>query len=95
MNITVGQILVWVIVGALAGSLAGILIKRRARGFGPWGNLLIGLVGALIGGAIFDLLNINVGLGQITITGEDVLAAFLGALLVLAAVHWLRGRRLF
>ncbi len=92
MDLNIGQIIVWVIMGALAGSLAGILIKGQRKGFGLWGNLLVGLVGAVIGGLIFDLLNINLGLGAITFTGEDLVAAFVGSLLVLAIVAYLRRR---
>ncbi len=87
MDLNIGQIIVWVIMGALAGSLAGILIKGQRKGFGLWGNLL-----AVIGGLIFDLLNINLGLGAITFTGEDLVAAFVGSLLVLAIVAYLRRR---
>ena len=58
MNITLdySQIIVWLIVGALAGSIAGMLVKRTREGFGPFTNLGIGLVGALIGGFIFKAL---------------------------------------
>ena len=44
MNITLdySQIIVWLIVGALAGSIAGMLVKRTREGFGPFTNLGIG-----------------------------------------------------
>ena len=86
MSITFGQIIVWLIVGALAGSLAGMLVKGSKRGFGTWTNLGIGLVGALLGGLLFKLFNINLGLGAIAITFEDLIAAFLGSLIFLAIV---------
>jgi uncharacterized membrane protein YeaQ/YmgE (transglycosylase-associated protein family) len=50
MNITLAKVIVWLIVGGLAGSLAGMLVKRTKEGFGRWTNFGIGLVGAIIGG---------------------------------------------
>jgi len=54
MHFTLDEIGTWLIVGALAGSLAGVLVKRRKEGFGGLTNLGIGLVGALLGGALFS-----------------------------------------
>lgn len=92
MNISVGQIVVWLIVGALAGSLTGMVVRRKKQGFGRVQNLVIGLVGALIGGAIFNLFNINLGLGQIAVSVEDLLAAFLGSLILLGVIWFVRRR---
>lgn len=91
MKITADEVIAWLIVGALAGSLAGMLVKRRKEGFGYLVNLGVGLVGALIGGFLFKLLNINLGLlGAITITSEEVVAAVCGALIFLAIIWGLR-----
>ena len=92
MSITLGQLIVWLIVGALAGSLAGWAVKGRKRGFGLLNNLLLGLIGAVVGGAIFDLLNLSLGLGEIVITAEDLIAAFAGSLIVLVLVSVFRRR---
>ncbi len=46
MKITVDDVITWLIVGALAGWLAGMLVKRRKQGFGHLANLGIGLVSA-------------------------------------------------
>ena len=89
----VGEIIVWLIVGALAGTLAGMVVKRTKRGFGPLPNLGIGMVGALIGGGIFNLFKIDLGLGQIAVTFEDLLAAFIGSLIVVLVVWIWRRRR--
>jgi len=43
MNVTVSQIIVWLIVGALAGSLTGVVVKGTKKGFGPFTNLGIGV----------------------------------------------------
>src|SRR5262245_60453433 len=60
---TVGKVVVWLIVGALAGTLAGRLVTFTRIGFGFLTNLGVGMVGALVGGALFRLFNINLGLG--------------------------------
>ena len=39
-----------------------MLVKRRKEGFGRLWNLVIGLIGALIGGLLFKVLGINLGL---------------------------------
>lgn len=88
---SLGQIIVWIVVGLLGGSLAGLLAKGEKRGFGLWNNLLIGLAGAVIGGSLFRVLGIFPGLESVTVSLRDVVAAFLGSLLVLLGL-WVRGR---
>jgi uncharacterized membrane protein YeaQ/YmgE (transglycosylase-associated protein family) len=82
INLEVGQIIVWIIIGSIAGFLAGLVF--RGRGYGAVGNLVIGLLGAIIGGFLLDLLNVQLG-GRLTLvfTATDLLGAFLGALLLL------------
>ena len=43
---------------------AGMVVKRQKTGFGRFGNLGVGLVGALIGGALVKLFSIDLGLGN-------------------------------
>ena len=93
MEISVGQVIVWIIIGALAGSLTGMVMTRSRQGFGRWTNLVVGLIGALIGGFLFDLFNIDLGLGELAITFEDLLAAFIGSLILLAIIAFLRRMR--
>jgi len=81
-----GNIIVWLIVGALAGTLIGMLIKGKKKGFGIFANIGIGMAGALIGGAIFRVFGINLGLGQIAISFEDLIAACMGSLIFVFAV---------
>lgn len=50
--------LLWfLIIGALAGWIAGELTK--GHGFGLAGNLVVGILGALLGGFLFDILNVQ------------------------------------
>src|SRR5258708_21169140 len=79
MNI--GQIIVWIIVGGFAGTFAGRAVTLKKAGLGRWMNLLIGMAGAVIGGALFRLLRIDFGLGGLKVTFEDFLAALLASML--------------
>ena len=66
--------LIWfLLVGLIAGWLAGKV--TRGHGYGLWGNLTLGCLGALLGGFLFGLLGIHVG-GLI----GAVMAAFVGAI---------------
>lgn len=96
MNQLLGQIIVWLIVGGLAGTLAGRLVTMKKEGLGRWTNLAIGLIGALIGGGFFKLFHIDLGLGEIKVSFEDLIAAFVGALLFIVTwrlTGWYRGRK--
>lgn len=53
------NLLVFLAVGALAGWLAGMIMK--GRGFGVIGNIIVGIVGAVLGGYIFGWLGITTG----------------------------------
>ncbi len=96
MEVTISDLLVWLIVGLLAGSLAGLLVKRSKQGFGRLANLGLGLVGAVVGGFLFDLLRIDLGLANISISLQDIVAALVGSLLFLIALYfvnnWYRNR---
>ena len=72
--------------GLLGGSLAGLIITRERKGFGLARNMGLGLAGAIIGGLLFRLLGLLSGLDQISISLRDVVAAFVGSLIVLAAI---------
>jgi uncharacterized membrane protein YeaQ/YmgE (transglycosylase-associated protein family) len=93
MHVSLDQLIVWFIVGAIAGSLAGLVVKRNKRGFGWLANLGIGLVGALVGGLLFRLLRIDLGLGVISVSLEDIVAAFVGAIVCLIALRLLQSLR--
>jgi len=70
--------LIWVlIIGAVAGFLAGLIFK--GKGFGFVLNILIGIVGSFLGSFLFGKLGISIGSG---IWGE-LIAAVVGALIFL------------
>ena len=55
----VQQVAIALVIGGVAGWLAGFIVK--GGGFGLIGNIIVGLLGALLGGWIFGLLNISIG----------------------------------
>lgn len=55
------SLVVFLIVGAVAGWLAGLLVK--GYGFGLVGNIVVGIVGALIAGWLFPTLGFQIGTG--------------------------------
>lgn len=56
MNIE--ELIILLVVGAIAGWLAGMLMKKG--GFGLPINIIVGIIGAVIGRYVFDLLNISI-----------------------------------
>jgi uncharacterized membrane protein YeaQ/YmgE (transglycosylase-associated protein family) len=83
-------IIIWLIVGAIAGWVAGKLVPGD-EGYGVIGTIIVGIVGALIGGAIFGALT-----GEDWITGFNVgtlVAAIVGAVLVVVVWQMVTGRR--
>lgn len=53
---TLESLLIWLLIGAIAGWLAGVIVK--GYGFGLMGNIVVGIVGALLGGWIFGAMGI-------------------------------------
>lgn len=94
-GITIGtiiQVVLWAIIGALAGSLAAMLVRRRQR-YGKVGTVLLGMAGAFLGAGLFNILGVDLGLESISISLEDLVAAFLGSLLLLAIIGLIQRRR--
>ena len=89
---TIGNIIVWLIVGAVAGTLAGRIITLNKEGFGRWTNIILGMVGAVVGGGLFRVLKIDFNLGEIIITFEDLIAAFVGSLICVLIWYLIRNR---
>ncbi len=80
MDVT--SILIFLAIGAVAGWLAGILMK--GGGFGLIGNIIVGILGAIVGGFLFGLLGISADglIGSIiTATAGAVLLLFIVSLL--------------
>lgn len=78
MTIRAETIIVWIIVGGLAGYAAGSVLRRGS--FGLVGNIIIGIIGALLGGFLFNVLNIQLNLPNVNL--GDLIVAFVGAVIV-------------
>jgi len=77
-------ILIWVIVGGVAGWLAGLVV--RGFGFGLFGNIVIGILGAILGGWLFGAI------GFVFLPGiiNTIITAFIGAVILLLIVRVLK-----
>jgi uncharacterized membrane protein YeaQ/YmgE (transglycosylase-associated protein family) len=71
------SLLGWIVLGGLAGWLAGQLTK--GHGYGCFGNILLGIIGSLVGGWLFSFIGLRVmgGIGSF-------IAAVVGAVIVIA-----------
>ena len=78
-----GGLLYWIIVGLIAGFLAGKVMK--GGGYGVLMDIILGMLGAIVGGWLFGLLGISAGGGLI----GGILVAFIGAVILiwLTRVH--------
>jgi uncharacterized membrane protein YeaQ/YmgE (transglycosylase-associated protein family) len=85
---TAQSIIVLLLVGAIAGWLAGTLV--RGFGFGLIGNVLVGIAGALIGTWLMTRLNVRLASGSIPIA--SILNATIGAVLLLLVIGLIRRR---
>jgi uncharacterized membrane protein YeaQ/YmgE (transglycosylase-associated protein family) len=85
MNITFEQLCILIVVGALAGWLAALIL--RGRGLGLGGNLLVGIGGSFLGNWLFRLVGFRPSTSLATF-----LAALAGALALLWLINLLRPR---
>jgi uncharacterized membrane protein YeaQ/YmgE (transglycosylase-associated protein family) len=90
--VVIGKLIVWLIIGALAGTLTGRLLTFSKEGFGTWINIGVGMAGAVVGGFLFGLFGIDLGLGELKVSFEDLIAAVAGSLLCII-VWWLIRKR--
>ncbi|MEM5331242.1 GlsB/YeaQ/YmgE family stress response membrane protein [Paraburkholderia sp. JHI2823] len=74
-------IIAWLIIGAIAGWLAGVLVK--GGGFGLFVDIIVGIVGAFIGGWLAGLLGIHIGTGMIS----SIITAIIGAVILLFVIR--------
>lgn len=73
-------LLSWIVVGLIAGWLAGLIMK--GSGFGFLGNIIVGVVGGLLGGWIASSL-LHIGPGMNGFNLGSILIAFLGAVVLI------------
>jgi uncharacterized membrane protein YeaQ/YmgE (transglycosylase-associated protein family) len=81
-------IIAWIIVGLIAGFLASKVVNRSGEGF--LRDVLLGIIGAVVGGWIFNAM------GQAGVSGINlysILVAFVGGVIVLVIYHAAFGKR--
>jgi uncharacterized membrane protein YeaQ/YmgE (transglycosylase-associated protein family) len=82
------SIIAWIVLGLVSGFIASKLVNRTGEGF--FVDILLGVVGATVGGFLFNMV------GHSGVTGLNLWSMFVsvtGAVLVLVAYHALVGRR--
>jgi uncharacterized membrane protein YeaQ/YmgE (transglycosylase-associated protein family) len=77
------SVIAWIVIGAIAGWLAGVLVK--GYGYGLIGNIVIGILGAGIAGLLAPSLGIHT-----ESMGGNIVASLLGALILLLLVGLIR-----
>ncbi|HEU5087578.1 MAG TPA: GlsB/YeaQ/YmgE family stress response membrane protein [Roseiflexaceae bacterium] len=82
--------ILWLVMGALIGWLASMVMRTDAQQ-GALLNIVVGIVGAFIGGLVFSLLGIggtNINDGAFNLT--SLIVSFVGAIILLAIVNMVR-----
>ena len=77
-------IIIWLIVGAIAGWLAGMVVK--GGGFGLIGDIVVGIVGGIIAGWLLPQLGIVIAGGIV----GDVINSFIGAVILLVIIRLIK-----
>jgi len=77
-------IIAWLVIGAIAGWLAGRVVK--GGGFGLIVDIIVGIVGAVIGGFLAGVLGISTGAGLI----GSIIVAFVGAVILLLILRLIK-----
>ena len=81
-------IIAWIVLGLIAGFIASLLVNKRGEGF--FGDIILGIIGAVIGGFIARLIGFN---GVSGFNVYSLLIAVVGAIICLAIYHAIIGSR--
>jgi uncharacterized membrane protein YeaQ/YmgE (transglycosylase-associated protein family) len=87
MSLEPGGIIAWIVVGLIAGWLAGQFMK--GGGYGVIGDIVMGIIGAFIGGFLFSYLMPGSSAGLI----GSIVVAFIGAVVLIAILRAVSGSR--
>jgi len=78
---TIESLLIFLLIGAIAGWLAGVIVK--GFGFGLVGNIVVGIVGAFLAGLLFPAIGFGLGGGILA----SILHATIGAVILLVIIR--------
>jgi uncharacterized membrane protein YeaQ/YmgE (transglycosylase-associated protein family) len=81
---SIETLLIWLVIGAIAGWIAGAIVK--GGGFGLIGDIVVGIIGAFIGGWLAGVLGIHIGGGILA----TIITATCGAIVLLLLVRLIR-----
>jgi uncharacterized membrane protein YeaQ/YmgE (transglycosylase-associated protein family) len=84
-------IISWIVVGLIAGWLAGLVVK--GGGFGCVGDIVVGVIGGLLGGWIASKF-LGMGDAMTGINLESIVVAFVGAVILIVILRVLTGKRI-
>jgi uncharacterized membrane protein YeaQ/YmgE (transglycosylase-associated protein family) len=83
-EIATQTLIIWLIVGAIAGWLAGVVV--RGGGFGLVGDIVVGIIGAFIAGWLFPRMGFHLAVGTVGI----IIDAAIGAIVLLIIIRLIR-----
>ena len=81
---TLNSIIVWIVVGGIAGAIADWLVSGVRMGC--IGTVVVGIIGAFVGAWLMGLLNLSIGSGIV----NDIITAAIGATVLLLGIRTLR-----
>lgn len=87
LGITPDKVVMWLLVGLIVGRFVGLFLAPTNGGIGPIGSLILGLAGAFVGGIALDKSGVHLDLGTLEIRYADVVAAVVGAF-ILVGIYW-------
>lgn len=83
-DIPTNTLIIWGVVGAVAGWLSGTIVK--GRGFGLIGDIVVGIIGAFVGGWLLPRLGVQLGVGLVPV----IASATIGAVVLLLLIRLIR-----
>ncbi len=83
-DIATQSLIIWLIVGAIAGWLAGVVV--RGGGFGLIGDIVVGIIGAFVAGWLFPRFGFHLAVGIVGV----ILDAAIGAIVLLLLIRLIR-----
>ena len=79
------SIIGWIVLGLIAGWIASKIVNKRGEGF--FGDIILGVIGAVVGGALFSAVG---GAGVTGFNVYSLLVAIIGSIVVLVIYHAIR-----
>jgi uncharacterized membrane protein YeaQ/YmgE (transglycosylase-associated protein family) len=81
------ELIIFIVTGGIAGWLASVILKKAS--FNLIGNIVVGIIGAFVGTALFDMLEIRIGNPYV----DAVVSATIGAVILLLVLSFLQKKK--